>query len=86
MNDTNEAAQTTRYLPTENAQLTKIHSDITDRVSDELIRLQDATAVLYQTQIDRLLDALADLMKDHGPQAEAGARIQARTLLKEMRP
>jgi hypothetical protein len=73
----------TKYLPGENAQLTKIHSGISDRIDDELIRLQDATAVLYQERIDRLLDILVGLL---APAVTQAAIEQARATVKEMRP
>lgn len=73
----------TSYIPGENAQLTKLHSDSHDAISDELIRLQDATALLYQKQIDRLLDALIDLL---GPVPTQAGLEQARALVRQMRP
>ena len=45
------------YIPAENAQLTRIHSNIVDRISDECMRLQDASVKLYQDRIDQLLAA-----------------------------
>lgn len=78
---------TTKYLPSENAQLTRLHSGIHDRVGDELIRLQDATAELYQNQIDRLLDALATLVAGMESVGCTGLALSnATALLEEFRP
>lgn len=72
----------TRYIPDENTQLTDIHRKAESRCGDILITIQDETADLYRPQIDRLLNALAELL---APVVTENAIDQARALVKEMR-